>query len=165
MSSPATNLSFYISCASCIRLNLETKIFRILAPDFRRLHLPPLPMQTHYATNRPAEFSRESASFQPLAFALTTLFLVKCFLQDPHCLLPEILFRPSRLMTNNTSLRKFFLILPIRGGHFAVTAKALLELCIIPICLTHLCVCFIFCFKIKTALIFYLFLISNACVQ
>ena len=56
MSSPATNLSLYIYCANFIYLNLETKIFHILAPDFYHLHLPPLPMQTHYATNRPTEF-------------------------------------------------------------------------------------------------------------
>lgn len=154
MSSPATNLFFYIYCENFLCLNLETKIFHILAPDFCHLHLPPLPMQTHYATNRPTEFSRESGPFQPLAFALTIVFLVKRFLQDPHCLLTEILFRPSRQITNNTSLRKFFLILPIRGGHFALNAKAVLVLCIIPVCLIHLCICFILCFKIKTPLVF-----------
>ena len=152
MSSPATNLSLYIYCANFIYLNLETKIFHILAPDFYHIYLPSLcrpPMPQIGPLS-----SRESASFQPLAFALTILFLVKCFLQDPHCLLTEILFRPSRQMTNNTSLRRFFLILPIRGGHFAVNAKALLVLCIIPVCWTHLCICFILCFKIKTPLIF-----------
>lgn len=143
MSSPATKSFFYISCASCIRPQPRNQNL----PHFgSRLPSPPSTSPPYWTTTPQIGPLSSPGSRPPFnLIALTTLFLVKCFLQDPHCLLPEILFRPSRLMTNNTSLRKFSSSSNQRWP-FAVTAKALLELYIIPICLTHLCICFIFCF-------------------